>query len=139
MAVQQADNPEFKNSMHLMIKQAAKKGYMKVLETLIAKVKEAGIDAKTFLSIRVLTTNQIRTYETPLHCAAAAGKLDVIKFLLAQGADINVWYSGKDSGHFLFFFFFAIHSSFFQVRLPSFVLFERTIWNVWNSSWKQEH
>ena len=44
LAVQQADNPEFKNSMHLMIKQAAKKGYMKVLETLIAKVKEAGID-----------------------------------------------------------------------------------------------
>ena len=96
MAVQQTDNPEFKNSMHLMIKQAAKKGYLKALETMIGKVKEAGIDVKTFLSTRVLKSNRIYAWDTPLHCAAVAGKLEVIKFLLDQGVDINVWDAGKE-------------------------------------------
>jgi len=80
LAVQQADNAEFKTSLNLMINQAARKGYMKVLETLIAKVKEAGIDVKTFLN---------SPYQTALHCAASGGKLEVIKFLLDQGVDIN--------------------------------------------------
>jgi len=81
LAIQQADNEEFKTSMYTMIQQASKKGYMIVLEALTAKVKEAGIEVKKFLSSGL---------ETPLHCAAAGGKLKVIKFLLDQGLDVNI-------------------------------------------------
>jgi len=128
LAVQQANNEEFKTSMYTMIKQASKKGYLIVLEALVTKVKEAGIDVKTFLSSGL---------ETPLHYAAAGGKLKVIQFLLDQGIDINI-VCGSGTVYFISEKC-SFNWIFLQLGRPSIVQLERTNWNVWNSSWIMEH
>ena len=67
--------------------QAAKSGHVNVLETLITKVKE--LQLRTGIGVGNFLNSCESNSEYPIHCAAAAGKLHVIKFLLDKGAFIN--------------------------------------------------
>ncbi len=70
-----------------LVMQAAKSGHVNVLETLITKVKELLL--RTGISVGKFLNSGESNSEYPIHCAAAAGKLQVIKFLLDNGAFIN--------------------------------------------------
>jgi len=70
----------------ILFMQASKSGHVNVLETLITKVKD--LQLRTGISVANFLNSESNS-EHPIHCAAAAGKLHVIKFLLDQGAFVN--------------------------------------------------